>query len=281
MLPGVRTLAVLLALTMGDPELIFETEAAKAAFEVGRVAFAEGDYDAAAEAFERANGLEPSPPPQLLYAQAQAERLAGRCVRATPLYIEFLDTQPPPGPAELVQWNLSLCIASMSLDADACAQADAQLERLEGEVQGDETRARQLLELQVRLEACREPELVPDDPVVPPRTESAPPEPVLVTTPSPPSTDRRPVDLWAVGLGSGSLLAAGASVGLFLGSRAQLDAVSLEGTHRRARDRHELGRGMQAGAIAAAAVAGGLAVGALVHWIVQRKRRSASATALR
>jgi hypothetical protein len=270
-----RTFALVLALAMSDPKLSFETEQGQAAFDEASEAFAAKDYERAADALARAHALEPQP--ELIYARAQAERLAGRCSKASPLYIDYLDTQPSADSAALVRWNLSLCLATMSLDADACEQAQTQLGAIRADAEGDQTKSKQLLELEVRLEACRAPAPAPI-PLPKVQPESPPP---VEATPAPPPVQRRRVDPWGVGLGAGSVLLAGTAVGLFLGGQAQLDAVSLEGTHGRARSRIENGRALSFGGIGAAAAAGGLAVGAVVHWLIWRKRQEATATARR
>lgn len=261
-----RIFALVLALAVSDANPVFETEQGQAAYDEAKEAFAAEDYERAADALARAHTLEPQP--QLLHAQAQAERLAGRCAEASLLYIEYLDTGPSAESAAPVRWNLSLCLATMSLDSDACEQAETQIGAIRADAMGDQTKSKQLLELEVRLEACRAPQAVPlpapPSKPLPPVAETPPPEP-------PPEETRR-VDPWGVGLGAGALLMAGASVGLFLGGRAQFDAVSLEGTHGRARTRLTNGRALTGGGIGAAAAAGGLAVGAVVHWLVWRKR---------
>lgn len=272
-----RIFALVLALAVSDANPVFETEQGQAAFDEAKEAFAAKDYRRAADALARAHTLEPQP--QLLHAQAQAERLAGRCAKASQLYIEYLDTGPSQESAAPVRWNLSLCLATMSLDADACEQARTQLGAIRADAGGDPTKSKQLLELEVRLEACGAPEVVPIPEPLP-----EPPPPVVDPPPQPPPEEPRRIDPWGVGLGAGSLLMAGAAVGLFLGGQAQLDAVSLEGTHGRARTRLTTGRSLTAGGIGAAAGAGGLAAAAVVHWLVWRKRqnaRPATATARR
>ncbi|MCR9162795.1 MAG: tetratricopeptide repeat protein [Nannocystaceae bacterium] len=270
-----RAVALLLTLAVGDPRL--QTPEAQAAFGEAEQAFAAKDFDKAAEALARVYAIEPLP--HLLYARAQAERLAGRCEAANPLYIEYLDTRPSPESAALVRWNLSVCLASMSLDAGSCEQARTQLSAMRPEADGDPTRSEQLADLEARLEACSAPAPEPL-----PEPEPEPPPPIVVEPPPDPAQppDRRRVDPWGVGLGAGSLLAGGAAVGLFLAGNAQIDAVSFEGTHARARERNTRGRTMQGAAIGAAATAGALAIGAVVHWLVWRQGdRRATATARR
>lgn len=260
-----RIFALVLALAVSDPNPVFKTDEGQAAYDEAKEAFAAEDYERAADALARAHTLEPQP--QLLHAQAQAERLAGRCAEASLLYIEYLDTGPSPESAAPVRWNLSLCLATMSLDSDACEQAETQLGAIRADAMGDQTKSKQLLELEVRLEACRAPQVAPI-----PEPQPEPPPPVVESPPTQPPEETRRVDPWGVGLGAGALLMAGASVGLFLAGRAQFDAVSLEGTHGRAHTRLTNGRALTGGGIGAAAAAGGLAAGAVVHWLVWRKR---------
>jgi hypothetical protein len=54
--------------------------------------FNDGNYVAAAAELEAAYAIEPSP--KLLYAWAQAERYAGNCEKAVPLYEQFIATGP-------------------------------------------------------------------------------------------------------------------------------------------------------------------------------------------
>lgn len=68
-----------------DPEL---KPAAKALDESGLERFRQRDYAAASRDFEAAYSADPQP--QLLYAWAQSERLAGRCSRARELFSRFL-----------------------------------------------------------------------------------------------------------------------------------------------------------------------------------------------
>lgn len=61
--------------------------------EAGVKAFADGRYEDAARILERAYAVEPEP--ALLFAWAQAERYAGHCDVAVPLYREYLQQDPP------------------------------------------------------------------------------------------------------------------------------------------------------------------------------------------
>lgn len=262
----------------------FENPQAKEAFDEASAAFATKDFDAASAALARAHALEPRP--TLLYARAQAERLAGRCAIASPLYLDFLQTDPEPSTARLAQWNLSVCHAVLSLDAGECDQASRQIDTLRGEAT-DAGRPEQLEQLESEVEKCREDALAsltvpPADPV------SEPPPPRVDVQPTSSSdmssTDtkpRRKIDGLALGLGVGSIAAAGGSVALALRSIAEFDATTLEGTHSRALGREQAGVRFQGAAIGVGAAAVGLATGAIVHWVIWRKRQRSELSASR
>jgi tetratricopeptide (TPR) repeat protein len=75
--------------------------------EAGVKAFAEGRYDDAARILERAYAAEPDP--TLLFAWAQAERYAGRCDVAVPLYREYLKGEPPEDVRGLAREAITAC----------------------------------------------------------------------------------------------------------------------------------------------------------------------------
>lgn len=91
----VRATAALAAALMGqgaaraDPP---PADAAELAHRVGKQAFADGDYPAAAERFDQAYRL--SGDPTYLFNLAQAKRLAGDCRAAHRSYLAFLDRMP-------------------------------------------------------------------------------------------------------------------------------------------------------------------------------------------
>jgi len=70
-------------------------------------AFAEGRYEDAARILERAYASEPQP--ELLFAWAQAERYAGRCDVAVPLYREYLQGEPPADVRALAREAVEAC----------------------------------------------------------------------------------------------------------------------------------------------------------------------------
>ena len=80
-----------------DPEAVAHADAAAAAGNIG-------DYDSAIEHLKAAYAIEPLP--VLLYAWAQAERLAGNYHAAVALYEEFLEQQPDGEVAKQARVNL-------------------------------------------------------------------------------------------------------------------------------------------------------------------------------
>jgi len=82
---------------------------AVAHFERAQQHFNDEDYAAAIPELKAAYALEPNP--MLLYAWAQAERLAGSCSRAAELYRRFLDTEPAQDQRQLAEANLVDCEA--------------------------------------------------------------------------------------------------------------------------------------------------------------------------
>jgi hypothetical protein len=75
--------------------------------EAGIEAFADGRYEDAARILERAYSTEPEP--ALLFAWAQAERYAGHCDVAVPLYRRYLDDEPPADVRALAREAIVAC----------------------------------------------------------------------------------------------------------------------------------------------------------------------------
>lgn len=73
----------------------------------GKQAFAEGKYAEAITAFREANKLQPDP--KLLYAIAQAQRMAGDCASAIATYEEFIKTKADDKLVEFSQANITRC----------------------------------------------------------------------------------------------------------------------------------------------------------------------------
>lgn len=108
--------AAALSLALGSrpvraaPEVLQDAEAL-AHFEQATRYFNEQDYAAAIPELKAAYALEPNP--MLLYAWAQAERLAGSCARAVELYRRFIATNPAPDQRQLAEANLLDCEAEL------------------------------------------------------------------------------------------------------------------------------------------------------------------------
>jgi hypothetical protein len=81
--------------------------AAAVHFDRGMAAFGERRYQEAASAFEEGFAVEPRR--ELLFAWAQAERLAGRCAAAVPLYERYLATQPAAPQVEAARIAMARC----------------------------------------------------------------------------------------------------------------------------------------------------------------------------
>lgn len=103
-------LALTLAATVASPEA-----------DEGVKAFAEGRYEDAARILGQAYEAEPEP--ELLFAWAQAERYAGHCDEAVPLYREYLEGDPPDDVQQLAREAIVEC----GEDPDAPAE-DAEVE---------------------------------------------------------------------------------------------------------------------------------------------------------
>lgn len=91
----------------GPPEQLVEDDEARGHFERGQAAFAAGEYETAITELKAAYAIEEAP--ILLYAWAQAERLAGDCERAIELYARFLATSPPDAQEEKARSNIEVC----------------------------------------------------------------------------------------------------------------------------------------------------------------------------
>jgi hypothetical protein len=90
--------------------------------EAGVQAFAEGRYADAARILERAYAADPEP--ALLFAWAQAERYAGHCDVAVPLYREYLKGEPPADVRGLARQAITAC----GDDPDRAAEPEAEPE---------------------------------------------------------------------------------------------------------------------------------------------------------
>lgn len=86
------------------------TPEAKAWYDEAMALYAARDYRAAISALETAYAIDPRR--EILFAQAQATRLAGDCAAALPIYRRFLATQPPRQQVEATRIAVARCEAS-------------------------------------------------------------------------------------------------------------------------------------------------------------------------
>lgn len=93
------------------PEMRPET---RALFDRGLALYRARDYANAIKAFEAGFALEPRG--ELLFASAQARRLAGDCRGAVPLYQRFLDMSPPAVQASATHIALARCAQQMAAE---------------------------------------------------------------------------------------------------------------------------------------------------------------------
>src|SRR5512138_656716 len=103
-----RSLRVLtvLALLCANADADTASDAAAHA-EAGKKAFADGKYADAISEFREANKL--APDPKLLYAIAQAQRMAGDCTAAIASYEEFIKSNADAKLVEYSQANIARC----------------------------------------------------------------------------------------------------------------------------------------------------------------------------
>jgi hypothetical protein len=88
-----------------------EDTEARARLEIGSERYRAGDYRAAAAEFRAAYAREPHP--RLLYNWAQAERLAGNCEAAIPLYRKLVDSPLPDERRRIVGLHLAECVQTL------------------------------------------------------------------------------------------------------------------------------------------------------------------------
>jgi hypothetical protein len=84
---------------------------ARARLEIGSERYRAGDYKAAAAEFCAAYKREAHP--RLLYNWAQAERLAGNCEGAVPLYRKLMDSSLPDDRRKVVALHLAECVQKL------------------------------------------------------------------------------------------------------------------------------------------------------------------------
>jgi tetratricopeptide (TPR) repeat protein len=88
------------------------TGEARAHYDRGLALYAAKDYGAAIQELEAGYALDPRR--EFLFAEAQAQRLAGDCQRAVPLYQRFLTSEPSPLQASAAQVGLARCAQQMA-----------------------------------------------------------------------------------------------------------------------------------------------------------------------
>lgn len=96
--------------------------------DAGVKAFAEGRYEDAATILERAYAAEPEP--DLLFAWAQAERYAGHCDVAVPLFREYLAGLPPADVQALAREAIEAC--GEDPDEDPVPEPEPEIEPMVG-----------------------------------------------------------------------------------------------------------------------------------------------------
>jgi hypothetical protein len=115
-----RRLVALVVAVVVVPKAYAQGEpATSAAFVRGRQLYDLGRYAEAAEAFRAAYAQ--APKPAILFAVAQAERLAGDCLRAAAHYRAFLRTEPTEPWRSFARQHLETCSAQIPPSAPAPA----------------------------------------------------------------------------------------------------------------------------------------------------------------
>jgi tetratricopeptide (TPR) repeat protein len=110
----------------GEPAPIDErgpSAEAEAGYVRGLAHYAARDFHRAIAELEAAFALDPRP--EFLFAEAQAFRLDGNCLRALELYRRFLATRPPPLQVQATQLGLDRCAASAATSAASGSVAAA------------------------------------------------------------------------------------------------------------------------------------------------------------
>jgi len=105
-------LLVLLVLTFAASRVHAEglSPAAQARLDAGVTQYNAGNYAAAITEYEAAYALQADP--QILFAWAQAERLANRCTLAVPRYRRYLASHPSADATALANNGIALCEAT-------------------------------------------------------------------------------------------------------------------------------------------------------------------------
>jgi outer membrane biosynthesis protein TonB len=224
-------LAVLCASTARGDELD-----AKGHYERGLAAFALGNYQTAADEYEKAFAIKPDP--ALLYNAAQAHRLAGNKARALQLYTNYLNIfgKKQPNSTE-VQRHISAL--KLAIDSERKAQSQPPIEP--APVTPDPVRKPQVAVVTPPPPKPPEPAPEPIKLTPTPAVEPAPaPTPEPVATPAPvekpvekPVAESKPIYKkgWFWGVIAGAVVVVGVGVGLGVGlSSGPSDPVPSFGT---------------------------------------------------
>jgi tetratricopeptide (TPR) repeat protein len=210
---------------------------ARARFARGLEYYKMKEYEAAISEFEAAYAIDPRN--EILFAQAQAERLSGDCASAVTLYRRFLQGNPPAVHAEAAHTSLDKCEVALRSTPDGKP------------VESNE----------------------PPPPATPPEspTEAAPAAavPPASQPQAAPKTPKRPFYKDALGdtFAIAGVVALGAGVGLYLASSSDVDAADAATSyseHARLLDRAESRRTYALVGLGAGAA---LLVGATVRWM--------------
>jgi tetratricopeptide (TPR) repeat protein len=227
------SLALSAALTAFAPADAMDPEA-RERFTRGLEQYQSKEYASAVKEFRVAYALDPRA--EILFAWAQAERLYGRCSRATKLYRRFLTSKPSDQQAGAARQGVDRC-----RDQADTAPTDPD---------------------------DREPELATPEPEPAPEP---PPEPVVADTPDPPPPPRRRVDPAGVALLTTGVVLGGVGGGL-LGAgagkaRGLDDATNYDAYGDRAADVRTL---RIAGGVLAG-VGGALILAGIIKLVVHRR----------
>lgn len=276
----VRAIALILALVVATaPKLEFVSNDAEAHYDRAEAAFARGDYEAASAELHAAYELEPIP--RLLYARAQAERLAEHWSLAAELYARFLDGNPPAEGREIAEQHALYVEAQLQRNRGECDAADASFLRYVEQYPDSEEAPL----AKAAIGDCQRPAPpVPIETDAPPspRVASSDPAPIVDDSQPPPTPriDAPPRRRWYADPAGGALFGSGivglgAGATLLVNARRLVDVADQEGQHSTANDRLATARRHQTFGIAALGLGAALLTGAIVRYIlVARKDRS-------
>jgi tetratricopeptide (TPR) repeat protein len=221
---------------------------AKARYKRGLEYYKMKEYEAAISEFEAAYAIDPRN--EIMFAQAQAERLSGDCASAVVLYRRFLETNPPAVHAEAARTSLDKC--------------------------------------EVALHSTPEGDKTPPSKEPPPPAEPPPVEPTSGVSPAPvepaPASPREGRPFWKDPLGDafalGGVASLGVGVGFYLASSSDASAADdapSYSEHARLLDRAEQRRTI---ALVGLGAGSALLVGAAVRWFWPGPNEKATQVAL-